>query len=40
MDMNTFTVENISSPKHEKDFLDHMKSGDFFDVAKIPDCRT
>ena len=36
MDMNTFTVENISSAKHEKDFLDHMKSGDFFDVAKYP----
>ena len=36
MDMNTFTVENIDSPKYEKDFLDHMKSADFFDVEKFP----
>jgi len=36
MDMTTFTVGNIDSPKDEKKFLDHMKSGDFFDVAKYP----
>lgn len=36
MDMTTFTVENIDSPKYEKKFLDHIKSGDFFDVAKYP----
>lgn len=36
MDMTTFTVENIDSPKYEKKFLNHMKSDDFFDVAKYP----
>ncbi len=36
MDMTTFTVENIDSPKYEKKFLNHMRSGDFFDVAKYP----
>jgi len=36
IDMTTFTVENIDSSKDEKKFLDHMKSGDFFDVAKYP----
>ena len=34
MDMTTLTVENIDSPKYEKKFLNHMKSDDFFDVAK------
>ncbi len=36
MDMSSFTVENIDSPKYEKKFLDHMKSADFFDTAKYP----
>jgi len=36
MDMITLTVENIDSPKYEKKFLNHMKSDDFFDVAKYP----
>ena len=36
MDMTTFTVENIDSPKYEKKFLDHMKSSDFFEVEKYP----
>ena len=36
MDMTTFTVENIDSPKYEKKFLDHMKSADFFEVEKYP----
>lgn len=36
MDMTTFTVENIDSPKYEKKFLDHMKSNDFFEVEKYP----
>jgi len=36
MDMTTLTVENIDSPKYEKKFLNHMKSDDFFDVAKYP----
>lgn len=36
MDMTTFTVENIDSPKYEKKFLNHIKSADFFDVGKYP----
>ena len=39
IDLSTMTVDNISSPKYEKKFLNHMKSPDFFDTTKYPTAK-
>ncbi len=36
IDLNSFTVEDITDEKMKTNFLGHMKSADFFDVQKFP----
>ncbi len=36
LDMTTIDVEDLTDPGEKKDFIDHMKSADFFNVAKYP----
>jgi len=36
IDLNSFTVEDITDEKMKGNFLGHMKSGDFFHVEKYP----
>jgi polyisoprenoid-binding protein YceI len=36
VDMNSFTVEDLTDPTWKGKFLGHMKSADFFEVEKYP----
>jgi hypothetical protein len=36
LDMNTIAVEDLTDPGENRDFIDHMKSSEFFNVAKYP----
>lgn len=36
LDMTTIAVEDLTDPGEKQDFIDHMKSADFFNVAKYP----
>jgi polyisoprenoid-binding protein YceI len=39
VDMNTITVGDIADKEYEQKFLTHMKSEDFFNVAKYPETK-
>jgi polyisoprenoid-binding protein YceI len=36
IDMNTITVDDLTDGGEKRDFIDHMKSPDFFDTKKYP----